>query len=119
MVNFHETVEEYVVEGMKSLKETQNTPQAQGIGWAGLQFDLTREGCDQLGNFSLCEAFSAERMGLTEKNPVQDLELALKELESAPMVDLEREGSTVQKEKDQWHLQNIQPCLSLRKHLQE
>ena len=94
MVNFHETVEEYAVEGMKSLKETQNTPQAQEIGWAGLQFDLTREGCDQLGNLSLCEAIFAERIGLTEKNPVQDLELALKELESAPMIDLEREGST-------------------------
>ena len=53
MVNFHETVEDYVVEGMKSLKETQNTPQAQEIGWVGLQFDLTRAGCDQLGNLSL------------------------------------------------------------------
>ena len=96
MVNFHETetVEEYVVEGMKSLKETQHTPQAQEIGWAGLQFDLTREGCDQLGNLSLSEAIFAERMGLTEKNPVQDLELALKELESAPTIDLEHEGST-------------------------
>ena len=94
MVNLHETVEEYVVEGMKSLKETQNTPQAQEIGWAGLQFDLTREGCDQLGNLSLYEAIFAERMGSTEKNPVQELELALKELESAPMIDLEREGST-------------------------
>ena len=44
MVNFHETVEDYVVEGMKSLKETQSSPQAQEIGWAGLQFDLTRSG---------------------------------------------------------------------------
>ena len=79
---------------MKSLKETQNTPQAQETGWVGLQFDLTREGCDQLGNFSLYEAIIAERMGLTEKNPVQDLELALKELEAAPTIDLEHEGST-------------------------
>ena len=94
MVNFHETVEEYVVEGMKSLKESQNTPQAQEIGWAGLQFDLTREGRDQLGNLSLYEAIFAERMSSTEKNPVQELELALRELESAPMIDLEREGST-------------------------
>ena len=94
MVNFHETVEDYVVEGMKSLKETQNTPQAQEIGWVGLQFDLTRDGCDQLGNLSLYEAIFAERMGLTEKNPVQDLELALKELEAAPTIDLEHEGST-------------------------
>ena len=36
MGNFHETVEDYVVEGMKSLKETQSSPQAQEIGWAGL-----------------------------------------------------------------------------------
>ena len=54
-----------LTEDMKG--ESQNTPQAQEIGWAGLQL---------------------------EKNPVQDLELALKELEPAPMIDLEREGST-------------------------
>ena len=84
MVNFHETVEDYVVEGMKSLKETQSSPQAQEIGWAGLQFDLTRSGCDQLGNLSLYEAIFAERMALTDKNPVQELELALKELEYSP-----------------------------------
>ena len=93
MVNFHETVEDYVVQGMKSLKETQDSPQAKEIAWAGLQFDLTRSGCDQLGNLSLYEAIFAERMSLTENNPVQELELALKELESAPTIDLEHEGS--------------------------
>ena len=71
---------------MKSLKETQSSPQAQEVGWAGLQFDLTRSGCDQLGNLSLYEAIFAERMALTDKNPVQ-------ELESAPTIDLEHEGS--------------------------
>ena len=98
IVNFHETVEDYVVEGMKSLKETQSTPQAQEIGWAGLQFDLTRSGCDQLGNLSLYEAIFAEQMALTDKNPVQDLELALKELESAPTIDLEHEGAPPKEE---------------------
>ena len=93
MVNVHETVEDYVVQGMKSLKETQGSPQAKEIEWAGLQFDLTRSGCDQLGTLSLCEAIFAERMSLTENNPVQELELALKELESTPTIDLEHEGS--------------------------
>ena len=46
-----------------------------------------------MGNLSLYEAIFAERMALTDKNPAQDLELALKELESAPTIDLEHEGS--------------------------
>ena len=89
-----EDAEKGAIEKMlKFLAETQRLPEAKEVEWSGLQFDLTREGCDQLANLSLYEAIFSERMGLTDRNPVQDLELALKELESAPTIDLEHEGS--------------------------
>ena len=94
MMQFHESVEDYVTKGLRELRNLQATNEAQEMQWNGLNYDMTREGGEKLASMTFYEKLFSERLNPLESNPIAELETSLKEFESVTTIDLEAEGRT-------------------------
>ena len=94
MMQFHESVEDYVTTGLRELRNLQATNEAQEMQWNGLNYDMTKEGGEKLSSMTFYEKLFSERLNPLESNPITELETSLKEFESVTMIDLEAEGRT-------------------------
>ena len=94
MMQFHESVEDYVTTGLRELRNLQATKEAQEMQWNGLNYDMTKEGGEKLPSMTFYEKLFSERLNPLESNPITELETSLKEFESVTMIDLEAEGRT-------------------------
>ena len=94
MTNFHESIEEYVTTGLRELRNLQKSNEAQEMEWSGLDFDMTKEGGDNLSSMTFYEKLFSERLNPSEASPITELETSLKEFESVQTIDLEAEGRT-------------------------
>ena len=94
MMQFHESVEDYVTKGLRELRNLQATNEAQEMQWNGLNFDMTRAGGEKLASMTFYEKLFSERLNPLESNPSTELETSLKEFESVATIDLEAEGRT-------------------------
>ena len=90
-ISFHNNVDEYTVRSMRALRAAQDSRAATIMSWPGLSLDLSKAGIDHLSNLSLHESIFAERLAQLAENPLNEIEVGLKECETQQPIDLEQE----------------------------